>query len=721
MGTINELNTTDTLADDDKLVLWKTQAGATRAITAEDAKAYFDTGGGGGGSGIRVEDEGATVVAAATALNFVGAGVAVTNAGFNEATVSIASGVPEAPVDGGYYARRNSGWSVFTPGGGGGSFQPLDATLTAIAGLTTAAGDFIEATGLDTVRTRKLTLDTYAELTAIGAAARFDDMKVYVAGRAEPGDGAEGWWYYDAASSATANAGTILAPDAGSGRWLRALVGGVLNVKWFGAKGDGVADDTAAALATIAAIPTAGLFPGGVVFFPRGQYLIGSTLSLQSYTTLEGEGRTTTRLTFDAQTSGPGINGATAQTFFPGVRGMHIEGTFSHGIHANYWTNFFIRDVYILASRSDGLRIDGGAYMGELTEVWARQCTGTGFNIAGFCTSITGRDCFAETNTGDGWRINNTIYSSFLSCGSDTSAGGYGYRISNVRNVKFIACGAERNEKSGFRLESSTAIISGAVYADVKELVLDSCFSWENGQDATSASFLESSSLNSREIDVTVLEPFDDNPVSTVSFQANGETRIVRHGGTLEGSIGLSDNATCWNKDARAVPAFGQHFIGGNHDTYVNSILAQRVGAAGTTFRGSTTGSAAFNFITTSTAVGSMGIALKTGDTNVDARDYGFFIGDVSRGDLTLRRSATQGGNPIAGGVVMRFNPAGQVSFGSAVPVATVTVNGALAIADGISAPATQSGWAQIYVDTADGDLKVKFGDGTVKTIVTDT
>lgn len=41
MGTINELNTVDTLADDDKLVIWKDQAGATRAITAEDAATYF--------------------------------------------------------------------------------------------------------------------------------------------------------------------------------------------------------------------------------------------------------------------------------------------------------------------------------------------------------------------------------------------------------------------------------------------------------------------------------------------------------------------------------------------------------------------------------------------------------------------------------------------------------------------------------------------------------
>lgn len=46
---------------------------------------------------------------------------------------------------------------------------------------------------------------------------------------------------------------------------------------------------------------------------------------------------------------------------------------------------------------------------------------------------------------------------------------------------------------------------------------------------------------------------------------------------------------------------------------------------------------------------------------------------------------------------------------------------GSLGIADGIVAPSTISGRAQIYVDTADGDLKIKFGDGTTKTIVVDS
>jgi hypothetical protein len=44
-----------------------------------------------------------------------------------------------------------------------------------------------------------------------------------------------------------------------------------------------------------------------------------------------------------------------------------------------------------------------------------------------------------------------------------------------------------------------------------------------------------------------------------------------------------------------------------------------------------------------------------------------------------------------------------------------------LDINDGITAPAAATGRARIYVDTADGDLKVIFADGTIKTISTDT
>lgn len=46
---------------------------------------------------------------------------------------------------------------------------------------------------------------------------------------------------------------------------------------------------------------------------------------------------------------------------------------------------------------------------------------------------------------------------------------------------------------------------------------------------------------------------------------------------------------------------------------------------------------------------------------------------------------------------------------------------GCIGLLDGITAPSTSAGLALIYVDALDGDLKVKFGDGTIKTIQTDT
>lgn len=48
-----------------------------------------------------------------------------------------------------------------------------------------------------------------------------------------------------------------------------------------------------------------------------------------------------------------------------------------------------------------------------------------------------------------------------------------------------------------------------------------------------------------------------------------------------------------------------------------------------------------------------------------------------------------------------------------------VHANG-LALADGIAAPGAAVGLAKLYIDTTDGDLKVVFGDGVVKTIATD-
>ena len=75
--------------------------------------------------------------------------------------------------------------------------------------------------------------------------------------------------------------------DPGTGAWFKVAPYSV-NVKEFGAIGDGVNDDTAEIQAAIDACDTNG---GGIVFFPTGTYLISSTISIPIEITLRGEGR----------------------------------------------------------------------------------------------------------------------------------------------------------------------------------------------------------------------------------------------------------------------------------------------------------------------------------------------------------------------------------------------------------------------------------------------
>lgn len=87
---------------------------------------------------------------------------------------------------------------------------------------------------------------------------------------------------------------------ASRARWARAGLGSeppdfatVINVKDYGAKGNGVNDDTGAINDAIAAVPT-----GGVVYLPAGIYLITDTIYLKSDMILRGDGSVLTSLIF---------------------------------------------------------------------------------------------------------------------------------------------------------------------------------------------------------------------------------------------------------------------------------------------------------------------------------------------------------------------------------------------------------------------------------------
>jgi hypothetical protein len=135
-------------------------------------------------------------------------------------------------------------------------------------------------------------------------------------------DGGGGQFYWDNTSAESVNGGTIFSA-LGSGRWKR-LFEDTVNVKWFGAKGDGSSNDTTAIQNAINASKD--------VFFPDGNYLITGQISLSKDLKIRGGRNATIKKS---------VNGDIFFTFFyTSGFSLDIAGiTFDGGLDASrsYW------------------------------------------------------------------------------------------------------------------------------------------------------------------------------------------------------------------------------------------------------------------------------------------------------------------------------------------------------------------------------------------------
>ncbi|MDF2713108.1 MAG: hypothetical protein K0R28_33 [Paenibacillus sp.] len=106
--------------------------------------------------------------------------------------------------------------------------------------------------------------------------------------------GQEGLFYYDPADkNSIDDTGTVLISKSTGARFKRNIPNGVLNVKWFGARGDGSVDDTNAIQG---AIDAANKYRGGVVIVPSGDYFISTAIRYYSYSHIVGTGKVSVRI-----------------------------------------------------------------------------------------------------------------------------------------------------------------------------------------------------------------------------------------------------------------------------------------------------------------------------------------------------------------------------------------------------------------------------------------
>ncbi|MFK7692167.1 glycosyl hydrolase family 28-related protein [Paenibacillus sp. HJGM_3] len=138
--------------------------------------------------------------------------------------------------------------------------------------------------------------------------------------------GQEGHFIYDPADTASIdNTGLVLVSSSGA-RFKRLLETPYLNVKWFGAKGDGVTDDMAAIQRTIDAASARG---GGTVFLPQGTYIVSPSgqnrIMLRSNVDILGEGGGTVIKVKDNAGDYGMVFGASSATPVRDVRMSHLR------------------------------------------------------------------------------------------------------------------------------------------------------------------------------------------------------------------------------------------------------------------------------------------------------------------------------------------------------------------------------------------------------------
>ncbi|MDD4475193.1 MAG: glycosyl hydrolase family 28-related protein [Eubacteriales bacterium] len=118
-----------------------------------------------------------------------------------------------------------------------------------------------------------ITAKTMSELRSVPSVN--ENSIIVLKGYYKVGDGAGGLFFWDPESTAPDNGGTVIKINSTDvGRLIRIHEENSLNVKWFGAKGNGSGDDYLAIQSAIDALP----IYGGTVSLPGGTYPVSSPI-----------------------------------------------------------------------------------------------------------------------------------------------------------------------------------------------------------------------------------------------------------------------------------------------------------------------------------------------------------------------------------------------------------------------------------------------------------
>lgn len=203
-------------------------------------------------------------------------------------------------------------------------------------------------------------------------------------------------------------------PSGASGAWVRKH-SGAKDVRWFGAKGDGTTDDTAAIQAALDYLNS---IDGGTVSFPAGTYVVSAYLTVFPKTTIRGAGRRASTIACSHVGGGGAsahedlLNGSVFATINPvntntrvnlDIRHIGIRNTDASNVGAAFYGRggsfINLRDVYI-----DGFKY--GVVLDQSEVVHIENCEIELQNGGGGCIWLVGT---ADLNAGASVGYTNQI------------------------------------------------------------------------------------------------------------------------------------------------------------------------------------------------------------------------------------------------------------------------------------------------------------------------